>query len=76
MATTYRDKIIDEIDSIPDAFLPDVYQVLHILKTRFLPNEAGTKSRKSLEGIWQGAVIEEEDFAEARRSLFSYEYRL
>lgn len=73
MATTYRDKIIDEIDSIPDAFLPDVYQMLHILKTRFLPSESRTKGKKSLEGIWQGAVIEEEDFAAARRTLFSYE---
>ena len=76
MATTYRDRIINEIDSIPDAFLPDVYQMLHILKTRFLPAVGDKKNRKSLEGIWQGAVIEEEDFAAARRSLFSFENRL
>ena len=76
MATTYRDRIINERDSIPDAFLPDVYQMLHILKTRFLPAERDKKNRKSLEGIWQGAFIEEKDFTEARRSLFTYENRI
>jgi hypothetical protein len=73
MASTYRDRIIHEIESIPDAFLPDVYQMLQLLKTRFLPAETVGKSKESLEGIWKGAVIEEDDFAEARRSLFSYE---
>ncbi len=79
MASTYRDRIINEIDTIPEVFLPDVYQMLHLLKTRFMPDAADKKSKKvkkNLEGIWKGAVIEENDFAEARRSLFSYENRL
>ena len=79
MPSTYRDRIINEIDTIPEVFLPDVYQMLHLLKTRFMPDAADKKSKKdkkNLEGIWKGAVIEENDFAEARRSLFSYENRL
>jgi hypothetical protein len=72
MASTYRERIIHEIDSIPDAFLPKVYEMLHLLKTGFVPL-ARKKSATPLEGIWNGAVIEEDDFSAARRSLFPYE---
>ena len=78
MSSIYRDKIISELDSIPEASLPDVYQMLHLLKTRFLTAEKGKKSKKSgksLEGIWKGTVFDEDDFAKARRSLFPYENR-
>ena len=78
MASTYRDNIINQIDTIPESFLPDVYQMLHLLKTRFMPAGADSNRKENstpLEGIWKGAVIDETDFTEARRSLFPYENR-
>lgn len=37
MATTYREKLIADINDIPDSKLPQFYKVVHTLKEQFLP---------------------------------------
>ena len=77
MPTTYRDKLLVELDMIPETMLPQFYRVFHALIKEMVPlnierNVAST-SRKSLHGIWGGGSIDDSLVIEARRSLFPYE---
>jgi len=70
----YQEKILQEIESVPQEMTPTLYKIIHLLNTQWKtkPNQK-SKKRKSLEGIWEGSSVDENLFAEARRSLFSYE---
>ena len=40
MPTTYKEKLIEEIKSIPEEMLPKLYKIIHILKVELmLPKE-------------------------------------
>ena len=47
MAITYREKLIADINDIPDANLPQFYTILHTIKQQLF---SGTASGKSVTG--------------------------
>lgn len=74
MSQVYRDKIIKEINEIPNDILPRFYKIIHLLKEELLEGKIKeTKKRASLKGIWKGSEIPDQLFDEARKSLFKYE---
>jgi hypothetical protein len=70
----YREKLLQEIESVPKEMTPVLYKIVHLLNTQWkISPEKKEKKRKSLRGIWKDSEIDESLFAEARKSLFSYE---
>lgn len=67
---TYKQKIIEELESIPDEMMPQVYRIFHVVMREMKP---GQKHNKSLRGIWINKKIDETLINEAKDSLFSYE---
>ena len=55
MATTYKQKLIGEINAVPENFLPRFYRIMHILRTELTRQATTTRARGSLKGIWSGA---------------------
>ncbi len=75
MATTYKQKLLGEINEIPEDLLPRFYRIIHTLRTELTHQAATTPTRGSLRGIWKGIKIDESLIFEAKKSLFSYEYK-
>jgi len=50
MATTYRDKLIADIDAIPKSKLPQLYAVVHTIKEQLL---TAAPAKKGAEGVRQ-----------------------
>ena len=75
MATTYKQKLISEINAVPASLLPRFYRIMHALRTELTRREASTHARGSLKGIWKGSNIDESLLAESKESLFPYEYK-
>jgi len=73
MATTYKQKLIGEINAVPENLLPRFYRVMHILRTELTRQTTTTRARGSLKGIWKGSNIDESLLAESKKSLFPYE---
>ncbi len=69
----YTEKLWDEIKNIPEEMAPEIYRVIHLLRTEFLPKMMNEKGRCSLKGIWKGSKIDEALFKQAKESLFPYE---
>jgi hypothetical protein len=72
MLSTYKEKILQDLDRVPEDKMPVLYQLIHLLTTEF-SLEKKTGQRGSLRGIWQGSQVDASLFMEARRSLFPYE---
>jgi len=72
MALSYREKLHQEIESVPDGLLPQFYRIVHVLKLELLPKQKHGK-RGSLKGIWKGGEIDDSLLEEAKKSLYSYE---
>lgn len=75
MSSTYKKKLIREIEEIPEEMIPRLYRIIHILKSELAPKTLQSGIRGSLRGIWKGSQIDEALFFAARKSLFSYEYK-
>jgi hypothetical protein len=75
MPTTYKEKLIEEIKSIPEEMLPKLYKIIHILKVELMLAPKEKKGRSSLKGIWKGSQIDDSLFIEAKKSLFPYEHK-
>ena len=77
MPSTFKEKIIEDIDSVPEVMLPKLYKIIHLLTSEFVQktNKTGTGMRGSLHGIWKDSKIDESLFLEAKKSLFPYEYK-
>ncbi len=73
MQTGYKEKILKEIDKIPDDKLANVYRIIHLLTGEIMAGAKKTVKRSSLRGIWKGSQIDDSLFTEARKSLFPYE---
>jgi len=74
MLSAYRERLIKEIEEIPEEMIPKVYRIINILKTELITRKrAGF--RGSLRGIWKGSQIDESLFLEAKKAIFPYEYR-
>ena len=75
MASTYKERLLKEIEGFPEEKIPKLYKIIHILRTELMQKVSKTGNRGSLKGIWRGSQIDEELFLEARKSLFPYEAR-
>jgi hypothetical protein len=74
MATTYKEKLIGEINAIPESLLPRFYRIMHTLRTELTRRPTTSRTRGSLKGIWKGSNIDDSLLAESKKSLFLYEY--
>ncbi len=73
MPATYKEKLLKEIEGLPEQKISKLYKIVHILKAELMQKEKRPRIRGSLKGIWKGSQIDESLFAEARRSLFTYQ---
>lgn len=75
MPSTYKDRLLKEIDGFPEGKIPKLYKIIHILRVELMQKAKKPMIRGSLKGIWKGSQIEEASFIEAKKSLFPYEAR-
>ncbi len=75
MATTYKQKLIGEINSLPEDLMPRFYRIVRTLRSELTNEKAVKTKRGSLRGIWGNLEIDETYISAARKSLFSYEYK-
>jgi hypothetical protein len=73
MATTYKQKLIGEINALPEELIPRFYRIVRTLRTELSNKAAVMPKRGSLRGIWGSVEIDESHIFEAKKSLFSYE---
>ncbi len=75
MEPTYRQRLMNEINAIPESMIPKFYRVIHAMRTELTTKEAPATGKASLKGIWGNLEIDDQLLDEARKSLFSYERR-
>lgn len=75
MLSPYKEKILKEIERVPEGKMPKLYRIIHLLATELMPKAKKTGNRGSLKGLWRGSQIDESLFHEAKKSLFPYEDR-
>ncbi len=75
MPSIYKDKILKEIEDVPEEIMPKLYKIIHMLTTDLIPKTTKRGKRGSLRGIWEGSQIDESLFLDAKKSLFPYEYK-
>ena len=73
MLSTYKEKILKELEGVPREMMPKLYKIIHLLATELIPKTKETRNRGSLKGIWKGSQVDESLFLAARKSLFPYE---
>ena len=75
MVSTYKEKILKELEGVPREMMPKLYKIIHLLVTELMPKTKETGKRGPLKGIWKDSQIDESLFLEAKKSLFPYEYK-
>jgi hypothetical protein len=75
MPSTYKEKLLEEINEFPEEKISKLYRIIHILRAELTPKAKKGGVRGSLKGIWKGSRIDEKLFLEAKKSLFLYEAR-
>lgn len=73
MQSIYKEKLINEIKSIPEENIHVFYKIFNLLKHEFYLEKKKTGSKVSLAGIWEGSKIDDNLFLEAKQSLFPYD---
>jgi hypothetical protein len=73
MASTYKEKLIKEIEETPQEIIPKLYERMHHLRDELMQKAKMSGKRGSLNGIWKGSLLDEKLFSEAKSSLFPYE---
>jgi hypothetical protein len=73
MLSTYKEKILKELEGVPREMMPKIHKIIHLLATELIPKTKETGNRGSLKGIWKGSQLDESLFLEARKTLFPYE---
>lgn len=73
MQTGYKEKIMEEIEKIPDNKLANMYRIIHLLTGELAEGAEKSGKRVSLKGIWKGSQIDDAFFTESKKSLFPYE---
>jgi hypothetical protein len=71
--TGYKEKILQDIEKIPESKLPNVYKIIHLLTGEITSGAKKAGKSASLRGIWKGSQIDDSLFSEAKKSLFPYE---
>ncbi|MDD5693640.1 MAG: hypothetical protein PHU86_04180 [Patescibacteria group bacterium] len=75
MATTYKQKLIGEINALPEELIPRFYRIVRTLRSELSNKATVMPKRGSLRGIWGNVKIEESQILEAKKSIFSYEHK-
>lgn len=75
MESTYKERMLKEIEEIPEEKMPKLYRIIHLLSAELSSKTKKIENRGSLKGIWKGNQIDESLFIEAKKSIFPYEYR-
>lgn len=73
MLPAYKERILTELEGIPDESLPFVYKLIHLISSKFFIKQKKMERRNSLKGIWSGSQIDDSLFLRAEESLFPYE---
>jgi len=73
MASTYKERLIKEIEETPQEILPKLYEKIHHLRVELTQKAKMSGKRGSLKGIWKESLVDEKLFFEAKNSLFPYE---
>ena len=73
MSSVYKEKIYDEIESLPEEMMPKMYRIIHVLKNELLLRTEKFKTRGSLRAIWEGSKIDDDLIEKAKKSLFPYD---
>jgi hypothetical protein len=73
MLSTYKEKILKELEGVPSELMPKIHKIIHLITAELIPKTKETRNRASLKGIWKGSQVDESLFLEARKSLFPYE---
>jgi hypothetical protein len=73
MASTYKEKLIKEIEETPQEIIPKLYERMHHLRDELMQKAKMSGKRGSLKGIWKGSLIDDKFFSEGKSSLFPYE---
>jgi hypothetical protein len=73
MASTYKEKLIKEIEETPQEIIPKLYEMMHHLRNELMQKAKMSRKRGSLKGIWKGSHVDEKLFSESKSSLFPYE---
>lgn len=58
MQSMYKEKILKEIEKIPDDRMSKLYRVIHLLVSELMPKPPKTGNRGSLKGVWKGSQID------------------
>jgi len=74
MLSTYKEKILKELEGVPGEMMPKLYKIIHLLTTELIQKKDEKENRGSLKGIWKGSQIDESLFLDAKKSVFPYEY--
>jgi len=72
MMTKYKEKLLKEIEQVPEESIPNLYRIFHTLKVE-LARKTKTGKRGSFKGIWGTKRIDENLFQDAKSSLFPYD---
>jgi len=75
MPSTYKERLLKEIEGFPEEKISKLYKIIHILRIELMQKAKKPGIRGSLKGIWKGSQIDEALFLEAKKSLFPYEAR-
>ena len=58
MQSTYKEKLIDEIETISEKMLPWFYRIVSVLKKEMYESERKTAKANTLKGIWKGSDVD------------------
>ena len=58
MQSPYKEKLIDEIKTIPEKMLPRFYRIVSVLKKEMYESERKTAKANTLKGIWKGSDVD------------------
>ena len=75
MQSTYKERLLKEIEGFPEEKISKLYKIIHILRIELMQKARKPGIRGSLKGIWRDSRIDESLFLEAKKSLFPYEAR-
>ena len=70
MATTYKQKLIGEINALPEELIPRFYRIVRTLRSELSNKAAVMPKRGSLRGIWGNLEIDEPHILAAKKSLW------
>ena len=75
MTTTYKQKLMGEINALPEELIPRFYRIVRTMRLELINQTAMTPKRGSLKGIWGNLKIDDTNIFLSKKSLFSYEYK-